>query len=218
MPRKKTLPDAAVLNAAGRVFGRLGPSRFTLADVAREAGIAPATVAQRFGSKRALLLAFAAHAASAARKPFEEARAQSSRPLSALRTALALASSAVGDRLALRNALAFLLEDLSDETLRAHAARHARWTEASIRDLLDDAVRQGELDQHDTRRLAHALHASWNGALVQWALRGRGPLGPWLAAVVDTLLDPHRPDRLPAQLSRMREPRAAVTASAQAAR
>jgi len=190
MPRKKRLTDAAVLTAAGRVFGRIGPARFTLADVAKEAGLAPATLVQRFGSKRALMLAFAEHAASLARQPFEQARKRVAEPLGALRAALLIASRATKGRQELTHSLAFLLEDLADEELRAHAARHARWTEASIRELLDSAVEQGELASHDTARLARALQAAWNGALIQWAIRGRGSLGAWISAVVDTLLEP----------------------------
>lgn len=195
MPRKKLLPDAAVLAAAGRVFGRIGPARFTLADVAAEAGLAPATLVQRFGSKRALMLAFAEHAASLARQPFEQARTQVAEPLGALRTALLIASRSTKGRRELTHSLAFLLEDLADEELRAHAARHARWTEASIRELLDCAVERGELASHDTARLARALQAAWNGALIQWAIRGRGSLASWISAVVDTLLEPLTAER-----------------------
>jgi hypothetical protein len=79
----------------------------------------------------------------------------------------------------------------ADEELRALAARHARWTEASIRELLDSAVELGQLAASDTPRLARAVQAAWNGALIQWAIRGRGSLGAWIAAVVDTLLEPH---------------------------
>jgi AcrR family transcriptional regulator len=190
MPRKKLLTDAAVLAAAGRVFGRVGPARFTLGDVAKEAGLAPATLVQRFGSKRALMLAFAEHAASLARQPFEQARTQVAEPLGALRTALLIASRSTKGRRELTHSVAFLLEDLADEELRAHAARHARWTEASIRDLLDCAVERGQLASHDTARLARALQAAYSGALIQWAIRGRGSLASWITAVVDTLLEP----------------------------
>ena len=192
MPRKKGISDVDVLVAAGRVFGRVGPARFTLADVAAEAGVSPATLVQRFGSKRALLLAFAEHAANCARQPFEQAKAKLSEPLAALRAALVLASRATKDRQELAHSIAFLLEDLVDEDLRAHAARHARWTEASIRELLDSAVALGQLQAEDTGRLARALQAAWNGALIQWAIRGRGSLGAWISTVIDTLIEPHR--------------------------
>ena len=55
-PRPKTVEDSEILAAALRVVSRLGPS-LTLADVGEEIGLSPATILQRFGSKRGLLLA-----------------------------------------------------------------------------------------------------------------------------------------------------------------
>ena len=191
MPRKKLLSDADVLAAAGRVFTRVGPSRFTLADVASEAGLSPATLIQRFGSKRALLLAFAEHAAGLARRPFEQAQSDGGSALEALRAALLDASRATKDRRELSCSLAFLVEDLADPALGAYAAQHARWMEASIRVLLEHAAARGELVGADPARLAHALQAACTGALFQWALRGRGSLAGWIGAVVDTLLAPY---------------------------
>ena len=75
MGRPRTKPDAAVLEAAGRVFGTVGPG-FTLADVAKEAGLAPATLVQRFGSKRGLLLAVSKLAAEGADACFAQIRAR----------------------------------------------------------------------------------------------------------------------------------------------
>jgi len=193
MPRKKLLSDADVLAAAGRVFTRIGPGHFTLADVASEAGLAPATLVQRFGSKRALMLAFAEHAAGLARRPFELAQAENESALEALRAALLLATRTTKAPQELAHSLAFLLEDLADPELGAHAARHARWTEASICSLLERAAAQGELVGADPARLARALQAAWNGAMIQWALRGRGTLASWIFGVLDTLLAPYAP-------------------------
>jgi AcrR family transcriptional regulator len=191
MPRTKTLPDSDVLAAAGRVLADLGSRRFTLGDVAREAGLSPATLVQRFGSKRSLLLAFAAQAADQARHPFEECSAKTADPLLALRQALLLAARSPRDRSELAHSVSFLLEDLNDDELRAHAARHARATESSIRELLDAAVALGQLRPNDTALLARALQAAWNGAWIQWGIRGRGSLGSWIASVLDTVLDPY---------------------------
>jgi AcrR family transcriptional regulator len=59
-PRPRAASDSAILSAAHRAVTRVGPMRLTLADVAREAGVSPATLVQRFGSKRGLLLALVA--------------------------------------------------------------------------------------------------------------------------------------------------------------
>src|SRR5580698_9259120 len=57
MARTKTISDEAVLAAAATVMFARGPSEFTLGDVARAAGIAPATLVQRFGDKHGLVVA-----------------------------------------------------------------------------------------------------------------------------------------------------------------
>jgi AcrR family transcriptional regulator len=67
MARPRTRTDSEVLAAALRAVASRGVARLTLADVAREAGLAPSTLAERFGSKRALLLAAARHAAGEVR-------------------------------------------------------------------------------------------------------------------------------------------------------
>ena len=188
MPRSKTLSDEQVLDAAARVLLRLGPARFTLADVAAESGLAPATLLQRFGSKRGLLLAFARSAAASAGMPFELARREKSSPLAALQLALVSACSELKSRQEVANSLALLLDDLTDEDLRAAAVAHARATESSIRDLLDAAVTAGELRKTDTVELALSVQAAFNGALIQWALRGSGKFDSFLGRVLAPLL------------------------------
>ncbi|MGP4100532.1 helix-turn-helix domain-containing protein, partial [Nonomuraea sp. KM90] len=84
MGRPRTTSDEAILGATARAIGRHGPQGLTLAAVAQEAGLSPATLVQRFGSKRGLLLAFAAHAARTAGEPFERARQEHGSPLAAL--------------------------------------------------------------------------------------------------------------------------------------
>src|SRR5215471_17215022 len=61
MPRRKTISDEDVLKAATRAMYAGGPADFTLAGVAKAAGIAPATLIQRFGDKHGLIVAAVAH-------------------------------------------------------------------------------------------------------------------------------------------------------------
>src|SRR2546423_683694 len=72
------------LAAASRGIGRLGPGRLTLADVAHEAGLAPATLLQRFGSKRGLLLALVEFGLAGVDECFAVVRAAHRSPLAAL--------------------------------------------------------------------------------------------------------------------------------------
>jgi AcrR family transcriptional regulator len=62
-PRPRQNSDQEILMAAFRAIAKLGPTKLTLADVAKEASVTPASLVQRFGSKRDLLLAAAADVA-----------------------------------------------------------------------------------------------------------------------------------------------------------
>jgi AcrR family transcriptional regulator len=57
MPRPRTVSDEAILDAVRDLAHRIGPARLTFAAVAAEVGLSAATLVQRFGSRRDLLLA-----------------------------------------------------------------------------------------------------------------------------------------------------------------
>src|SRR3989442_4018937 len=82
-PRPRATSDQDLLMATHRVVSRLGPN-LTLADVANEAGVSPATLVQRFGSKRGLLLAFAAAGPEGMDDEFERLRKAHRSPLAAV--------------------------------------------------------------------------------------------------------------------------------------
>lgn len=188
MARPKTRSDEEVLAATARVLGRRGPHAFTLADVARASGLAPATLLQRFGSKRRLLVAFACWASRRADAPFEHAARRGGSALEQLRHALLRMAGPVGGRRRFATHLALLLEDVRDPALRRAAAGHARRTEENIARLLRAAARQGEIALEHPERWAAVVQAAWNGALIQWGLRGRGPLEAALERLLSTLL------------------------------
>jgi AcrR family transcriptional regulator len=187
--RPRTRSDDELLDAAVRAIGAVGPHRLTLADVAAEAGVAPATLVHRFGSKRALLLALARRAASRAAAVFPPAGDD---PLAALAHGLVALGAPVADPDAFANHLAFLQLDLADDELRAHATRHARAVRRAIGRLLDAAVVAGQLAPCDTRALASAVYAIRQGALLDWALDRRGTPAARVRRELDALLQPRR--------------------------
>ena len=180
-----------MLAAAGRAIARHGLPGLTLATVAREAGLSPATLVQRFGSKRGLLLALAAQAVPGVRRPFARARVAHASPLAALRAAVA-GFAAVRSREELANHLTFLHMDLTDPEFHEHARAHAEAMVGEIASLVAEAVDAGELTGGvDVDRLARAVHVAYNGSLIAWALTGDGPLADTVHTNLDTLLTPY---------------------------
>lgn len=190
MSRHKTTPDADVLAATIRVISRLGPGRLTLAEVARESGLSPATLVQRFGSKRGLLLAVAKQGVQGAGECFARLRAAHRSPLAALFAALGEMACLCESPEALANNLAFLEIDLTDRDFHRLALENARQTLAGYRTLLADAIAAGELARCNTARMARALSAMASGSLLSWAILREGSVTDWLRADIETLLGP----------------------------
>src|SRR4029077_11670164 len=83
-PRPRQTSDEAILMATTRVMQRRSPVDLTLVDVAKEAGVVPATLIQRFGTKRGLLLAACRTAPGGIPEQFAAARAKYGSPLKTL--------------------------------------------------------------------------------------------------------------------------------------
>lgn len=189
MGRPRVVTDEQVLAATERAISRVGPGALTLTDVAEEAGIAAPTLIKRFGSKRGLLLAFAARGEAGVHEVFVRARAGDRSPLDALVGGLEMLTAPVRTPAAMANHLAFLQLDLADEEFRAHAVAMSRRMRSAIEELLGDAVAAGELARGtDTRALARRVHTMYNGALVTWAIEARGTVEAAVREAVDSLL------------------------------
>ena len=195
MARPRTVADGDILMALHAVVGRIGPARMTLADVASEVGLSPATLVQRFGSKRGLLLAFAKAGAESADYCFTAVRAAHASPLDALIAAATMMTTSMGSPEELANGLAFLQIDIGDREFRKHALVSFEKSAKGYKALLDDAIEAGELKPCDTMKLAHAVAAVSGGSLIAWAVWQKGTAERWVRRDLDTLLAPYRARR-----------------------
>jgi AcrR family transcriptional regulator len=192
MSRKRTTSDADVLAAAGRVIARLGPSRFTLADVSAESGLAPATLLQRFGSKRGLLLAFAKMGDDTVAECFAQLRRTHSSALATLFAAVEEMSRHAQTPEAMANSLTFMQIHLTDPDFHRLAVESTRAIVSGFQKLLDEAVSARELARCDTARLARTIDALRYGSMLTWAIHRQGSIGAWLRVDLRTLLAPLR--------------------------
>src|SRR5215831_4770652 len=94
-PRRRKADDAEVFAALVRVMHRRGPAELTLREIAAEAGVTAGALVQRFGSKRAMLLAHARHAAATGDVGLRVPQRTSS-PLDTLRSVTAMYAEMAG--------------------------------------------------------------------------------------------------------------------------
>ena len=153
-------------------MARLGPTRLTLAEVPRRR-LSPATLVQRFGSKRGMMLALWTGAVDGVDACFDMLGRRTRRPStpSSGRTMLSRRTKSAEE---LANHLAFLQIDVSDPEFREHMLLMSRRTEAGYRRLLDEAVAENELLPCDTMRLARAVVSISGGSLIGWAVFREG--------------------------------------------
>lgn len=190
--RPRTVEDGAIFHVVSEVISREGPNGLTLAAIGKGVGISAPGLAQRFGSKRGLLLAFAGRGSGVVGAAFDTATTSNRSPTRALLAALTSLAEPIRTRESLANNLAFLQMDLVDPDFRAHAVEQSRELRRLISSLLDHAVANGELTS-DTNvpALSKTVYTTYNGALITWAIDGRGALGSWLRASLEAVIEPH---------------------------
>ena len=201
-PRPRETSDAEILAAAARVMKSRSPIELTLTDVAKEAGVVPATIIQRFGTKRELLLANCKVWTADVAGQFAAARAKYDSPLKTLIELLVVSSGFAATPESMANFLAYLQIDLSDPEFRVVLLTQFVTTRDEMKKLLDDAVTARELKPCDTAELARLAQQVNNGAMVDWAVYRKGSLAAWIRRSLDALLRPYRHSRNPRQRKR----------------
>ena len=119
-PGRTRVSDDQIFAAAQRAMTRRGPHELTLADIASEAGVSAGRLVQRFGGKRALLLALAERFAGSSGSVFAGLREAHPQPLATIRAYAACMAGLASSPEALARNLAWLQIDLTDHEFRAH--------------------------------------------------------------------------------------------------
>jgi AcrR family transcriptional regulator len=192
-PRPRSVSDEEILAATARMIGRVGPVRLTLAHVAREVGLAPATLIQRFGSKRKLLLAMASQGGGYEDDFVARLRGEGRSALETARAFLLCFAGLAATPREMANHLAFLQIDLTDPAFHRITSRVFRSNHETIAALFAEAREKGELASGDPKALARVLLAVVNGSLLTWAVYREGEAAAWLARDVDLALEPYLP-------------------------
>jgi AcrR family transcriptional regulator len=191
-PRPRSASNDDILDGVVRAIARVGPARLALTDVAEETGLAPATLVQRFGSKRGMLLAALERGIDDASRRLSEIRGQLQSPVAALVAVATDVARQGGAPVAAANHLAFLQGELDDPDVHRLALDRSRRAVAGYRGLIAEAVAAGELAGADPGRLARTIHAVVSGSLGQWAIHREGTLVRWVEEDVDAVLAPYR--------------------------
>jgi AcrR family transcriptional regulator len=182
MPRKRSIPDQDLLDAALVIVRADGPDALSFGTLAPQVGLAPSTIVQRFGSRPALLQA----ALRRAWDLFDAATAAAIEaapdgPAGVVDLLVRLSGTYDPDD-AYADQLLLLREDLRDPVLRA---RGRAWL-ATLTDAIEQrlgAVPGGPAG------LGDLVVAHWQGALTVWAFQRTTSLPVAVRAALERLFE-----------------------------
>ncbi|HMD09595.1 MAG TPA: TetR/AcrR family transcriptional regulator [Candidatus Acidoferrum sp.] len=190
-PRPRKVSDSQLFAATHAVMSRVGPRELTLAAIAKEAGVTAAVLVQRFGSKRALLLALSAKYSDGAGEFIAEFAKKYASPLEALRAYADCMAGMAASPAALARNLAYLQIDMTDPDFRRHLVRQARATRAGLQRLVEAASEAGELTPSvRPAQLARTIEAVLSGSLITWGFYREGTAARWMRADLEAVLEP----------------------------
>jgi AcrR family transcriptional regulator len=191
MPRPRTISDEAVLDAVLALAHRVGPANVTFAAAAAEVGLSAATLVQRFGTKRDMLLAADKRAIDLWVGVLDRSTATS--PLARVVEGLVLAVDPVATPEQMANSLAMLQLDLTDPDFHAETLRGARAIRARVAQNLNAALEAGELRPGtDVAALAKLVETVYHGAMIGWAIHRESTLIESMREQFLAVLAPHR--------------------------
>jgi len=191
-PRPRKVTDQQLFAAAHAVMSKVGPGELTLAAIAKEAGVTAAVLVQRFGSKRALLLALSEEAAQRANEFFAAVGKRHASPLAALYAYADCVSGMATSPVALVRNLSYLQIDLTDPDFRRHLVKQARATRTALERLVAAAAEAGELIRNlQPAQLARTIEATLSGSVLTWAFYQKGTAAQWIRADLEAVLAPY---------------------------
>jgi AcrR family transcriptional regulator len=191
MPRPRTISDEAVLDAVLALAHRVGPARVTFAAAAAESGLSAATLVQRFGTKRGLLLAADKRGIDLWVGALDRATATSSLARVVEGLVLAVDPDTTPEQMA--NSVAMLQLDLADPDFHAETLRGARAVRDRIERGLSAALAASELRSGtDVSTLATLVETTFHGAMIGWAIHRENTLARWMREQLEAVLAPYR--------------------------
>jgi AcrR family transcriptional regulator len=175
MPRKRTIPDEDLLDAALGLVREVGPDAVSFGSLASRVDLAPSTLVQRFGSKAALLQAALLRAWAQLEAATDDAIATApDGPAGVVELLVSLTGQYDAHDFA--DQLRVLREDLRDPFLRE---RGQAWF-ATLSEAVGARLRVGG-GNGDLGRL---VVATWQGTLTVWSFARHAPV---VDVVRDTL-------------------------------
>lgn len=189
MPRKKKTADLVILKMILEVITKIGATEFSLEDLSKKTGLSPATLLQRFGSKKNILYKALELANQELKDNFANRSLVNNSPLQEIMGIYLEFSSSTLTPKDVAGGLDILKLDITEKKLNAITRKYFETRRKKIAALVVLAQEKGEIPEDvDATDLVWNLESLWQGSIMLWALIGDGKLHDWLKKRFTTFL------------------------------
>lgn len=181
MPRKKTIDDETLLKMVLEVITKVGPTTFSLKDLRKKTGLSPATLLQRFGSKKNILHKAIELSNSHLGDRFTNRVAISKSPTEEIINIYLDLSMQFSRPIDVANGLDILKLDITEKKLNKLTRKYFEIRRKKIEYLIILAQEKNEITSKiNAAELVLTLESLWQGSIMLWALIGKGQIHEWL--------------------------------------
>jgi len=177
MPRTRTISDTQVLDATITFVGRHGVDKLTFASLSEHIGLSPATLVQRFGSKKGLLAAVTRYCLQSMLPTLNKAESENVSPLNAVYAAFESMAKAVTTVNEFANGQVFFYLALTDPEMNT---------------LFNEAMKVNEIKRCDTTSLALTLQSMYEGAITTWLVYQQDDVQSWVSDRLTQVIEPYK--------------------------
>jgi AcrR family transcriptional regulator len=187
LARSKQVPDEEIVGATLKLVAEHGPA-LTLAQVGESVGLSAATVMQRFGSKRDLILMAASAWGSSAGSNVERGGNTGDDLVEGMSEIAGLMETPEE----VANITASMHIELADPKFHEIIEASMRRQRGLVREALEKGVEKGEIKPCDTEKLARHLQVVALGAMQNWSIEPTDTLNDWIRKCLRETIEPWR--------------------------
>lgn len=192
MPRKKTIDDKTILKMVLEVITKVGSTTFSLEDLREKTGLSPATLLQRFGSKKNLLHKAIELSNNDLEDNFTNRVAISKSPIQEIINIYLELSMPFSRPIDVANGLDILKLDITEKKLNKLTRKYFEIRRKKIESLIILAQEKNEITSKiNAAELVWVLESLWQGSIMLWALIGEGQIREWLKKRFNTVIKRH---------------------------
>ena len=192
MPRTRTISDTQVLDATITFVGRHGVDKLTFASLSEHIGLSPATLVQRFGSKKGLLAAVTRYCLQSMLPTLNKAESENVSPLNAVYAAFESMAKAVTTVNEFANGQVFFYLALTDPEMNTLLNKSMTEARIKIEQLLNEAMKVNEIKRCDTTSLALTLQSMYEGAITTWLVYQQDDVQSWVSDRLTQVIEPYK--------------------------